>query len=114
MLDEDKVFVSVNEGTTKDRDEVKWEAHCKYIDLQYVSIGREIIGVAPLLKAVSIAPFSVEKDIGFFEVSEADCHYYTAEPGTFFIFFPQDAHRPGIKTNTAEAVKKIVIKIKIH
>lgn len=114
LLDDDKVFVSVNEGITKDKDEIKWEAHLKYIDIQYVSIGREIIGVAPLSKAISIEPFSQEKDIGFYEVPEADCSYYTAEPGIFFIFFPQDVHRPGIKAKTADAVKKIVIKIKIQ
>jgi beta-galactosidase beta subunit len=32
-------------------------------------------------------------------------------PGTFFLFFPTDAHRPGIKVEGNDVVKKLVIKI---
>jgi biofilm protein TabA len=38
---------------------------------------------------------------------------YTAEPGTFFLFFPQDVHRPNIKVAGYDVVKKLVIKIKV-
>lgn len=109
----DQVFASVSEGPTRNLEDIKWEAHQKYIDIQYVASGKEKIGVAPLSKAVGIEPFSVEKDIGFYEIPEADCRYYLAEPGTFFIFFPQDAHRPGISVKGNDSDKKIVIKIRV-
>jgi YhcH/YjgK/YiaL family protein len=112
-LDGDHVYASVTEGSTKKFDDTRWEAHLKYIDIQYVAGGREKIGVAPLSKAVGIEPFNTTKDIGFYEVPEADCKYYEAMPGTFFIFFPEDAHRPGIHMKGYDAVKKIVIKIKV-
>jgi YhcH/YjgK/YiaL family protein len=112
-IDGDRVYVSVAEGNTKDIEDARWEAHLKYIDIQYVARGKEKIGVAPLSKAVSTESFNIEKDIGFFEVPEPDCKYYVAEPGTFFIFFPQDAHRPGIKIKGTDSDKKIVIKIKV-
>jgi YhcH/YjgK/YiaL family protein len=109
----DQVYVLVSEGPTKDLKDARWEAHQKYIDIQYVASGKEKIGVAPLSKAVGIEPFSVEKDIGFFEIPESDCRYSLAEPGTFFVFFPQDAHRPGIKVKGCDTDKKIVIKIRV-
>jgi biofilm protein TabA len=112
-IDGDRVYASFAEGPTKELENTRWEAHLKYIDIQYVVKGREKIGVAPLSKAVITEPFNAEKDIGFYEVPEPDCKYYVAEPGTFFIFFPQDAHRPCIKIKGSDSDKKIVIKIKV-
>lgn len=112
-VDGKNVYASVADEATKDQEDTRWEAHQRYIDIQYVVRGKEKIGVAPRSKAISITAFDTDKDVGFFEVPEADCQYYTAEPGTFFIFFPQDAHRPCIKIKGTETDKKIVIKIKI-
>jgi biofilm protein TabA len=112
-IDGERVYASVSEGNIKNLEDTRWEAHQKYIDIQYVAIGREKIGVAPLSKAVSTEPFNTEKDIGFYQIPEPGCKYYEALPGTFFIFFPQDAHRPGIKVKGTDSVKKIVIKIKV-
>jgi len=111
MVDGDCVYVSVAEGATKSMEETRWEAHQKYIDIQYVVKGKEKIGVAPFSKAVGSELFNVEKDVGFYEIPEADCRYHVAQPGTFFIFFPNDAHRPGIRVNEGDWVKKIVVKI---
>ncbi len=110
----DQVYALVSEGPTKELEGTKWEAHLKYIDIQYVVSGKEKIGVAPLSKALAIEPFNTEKDIGFFEIPEPDCRYFLAEPGTFFIFFPQDAHRPGIRVKGNDTDKKIVIKIRVR
>jgi YhcH/YjgK/YiaL family protein len=33
--------------------------------------------------------------------------------GAFVIFFPDDAHMPGLQTNQPEPVKKVVLKVKI-
>jgi YhcH/YjgK/YiaL family protein len=113
MINGDRVFVAVSDGPTRNLEETKWEAHRKYIDIQYVVRGKEKIGVAPLSKAVETSAFDQAKDIGFYEVPEPDCRFYLAEPGTFFIFFPNDAHRPGISVRGTDSVKKIVIKVKI-
>jgi YhcH/YjgK/YiaL family protein len=34
------------------------------------------------------------------------------DPGTFFIFTPEDAHRPGIQVAGYESVKKVVVKVR--
>jgi biofilm protein TabA len=113
-LDGDRLYVSVAEGPVKNPEDARWEAHVKYIDLQYVARGREKIGVAPLSMGIITTPFDADKDIGFYEVPEANCKYYVAEPGTFFIFFPQDAHRPCLKIKGTDSNKKIVVKIKVR
>jgi len=38
--------------------------------------------------------------------------YYTAGQDEFFLFFPNNAHRPTIKAEGFDSSKKIVIKIK--
>jgi biofilm protein TabA len=97
-IDDDLVFASVAEGNTKNPEDTRWEAHKKYIDIQYVATGKEKIGVAPLSKAVAIEPFNEAKDIGFYEIPEADCVYHTAQSGIFFVFFSTGCAPAGDKS----------------
>lgn len=109
-IDDDNVFATVTEDSTKDFDKTKWESHHKYIDLQYVIKGEEKIGVCPVAKATLTNVYNEKKDVANYT---AEGKIYTAVPGTFFIFFPTDAHRPGITTGGNKADKKIIIKIKV-
>lgn len=103
----DAVFASVSEAPTHKPEEVKWESHSDYIDLQYIIKGKELIGVADTAKATITKPYTPDV-INY----EADGKYYTAGQGEFFLFFPNDAHRPTIKAEGYDSSKKIVIKIK--
>lgn len=107
-IDGEAVFASVSEAPSKNKEEVKWESHKKYIDLQYIIKGKEIIGVADTSKAAITKPYSPDV-INY----DAEGKYYTTEPGKFFLFFPNDAHRPTIKAEGYDMVKKIVIKIQV-
>jgi biofilm protein TabA len=109
LIDGDNVYASVTEAPSKDLDKARWESHKQYIDLQYVIKGKEQIGVSPIDKATVTKPYDEAKDVANYT---ADGTYYTAEPGTFFLFFPQEVHRPNIKIDGFDVVKKIVIKIK--
>ena len=111
-LDGQNVYISVTEGKTKDFVASKWEAHRKYIDIQYVIRGKEKMGVAPFAKAKELETYDSAKDVGFYAIAETDAKFYTAEPGVFLIFFPKEAHRPGIKIDGCDSDKKIVIKVK--
>ena len=104
----EQVFASVTEAPSKNKEEVKWESHKNYIDLQYIIKGREIIGVADTSTATVTKPYTVDV-INY----DAEGKYYTTEPGKFFLFFPNDAHRPTIKAEGCDTVKKIVIKIQV-
>ncbi|HVY73726.1 MAG TPA: YhcH/YjgK/YiaL family protein [Puia sp.] len=108
-IDGDKAYALISEYESKDLDKTQWESHRKYIDLQYVISGKEKIGVLPLAKAVVTEAYDESKDIAHYS-SDAGT-YYVAEPGTFFLFFPQDAHRPGNRDGNSIHVRKMVIKI---
>jgi biofilm protein TabA len=109
-IDGDNVFATVTEDSTKGFDKTKWESHRKYIDLQYVIKGEEKIGVCPVAKATVTNAYNEKKDVANYT---AEGKIYTAVPGTFFIFFPTDAHRPNITTGGNNVDKKIIIKIKV-
>ena len=40
----DEVFANIQSLTTKEKSQKKWEAHKKYIDIQYVISGKECMG----------------------------------------------------------------------
>ena len=111
-IDGDNVYAIVSDGKPKLMEEAKWEAHRKYIDIQYIISGKEKMGLAPISKAAVIDEFNESKDVGFYNIPDSDSQYYTAEPGTLLLFFPLDAHRPGIRTEGCDWDKKIVIKVK--
>ena len=108
-IDGDNVFATVTEGPTKDTAQTKWEAHRLYLDIHYVISGKEMIGITPVSSASVIIPYDSVKDIGFFAAAG---RYYESDKHIFFIAFPQDAHRPGIKVDGYPTEKKIVIKIR--
>lgn len=110
-IDGDNAFASVTLGPSKELDKAGWESHRKYIDLQYVIKGQEKIGVTPIDKATVTKPFT---DGGDGANYTAEGEYYIAVPGTFFLFFPADVHRPNIKVDGFDVVKKLVIKIKVN
>jgi biofilm protein TabA len=111
-IDGDNLYAPVSEYLTKNEEDARYEAHQKYIDIQYVVSGKELIGVAPMTRKKDfLEPYNAVKDVEFLTVTEGkNC---LALPDRFFIFFPEDAHRPGIKDGENSPVRKIVVKVKI-
>ena len=109
VIEEENLTVIVSDAPAPERDQVKWEAHREFSDIQYIVRGKAIMGVAPVPEAAFVASYNSSSDVGFFDTSG---DYYPAEPGTFFIFTPEDAHRPGIKVEGFDVIKKVVIKVR--
>jgi YhcH/YjgK/YiaL family protein len=111
-IDGDNLFATVSEYLSKNEETTRFEAHRKYIDIQYVISGKEIMNIAPLYTAKEVVtPYDATKDIEFLTIEKID--KYIATPSNFFIFFPDDAHRPGLKDGVNANVRKIVIKVKV-
>lgn len=105
-----EVYSTITDYFTKEIDTVYYEAHRKYIDIQYVSKGREYIGLTSLNNITSvIQPYDEEKDIEFFHKS--DDNLLLADPTRYFVFFPTDGHKPCVKVASSDKVRKVVIKI---
>lgn len=109
-IDGEQVFALVQHYNTKPVEEGKLETHRKCLDLQYVVSGRELMGWAPISGLQPLGSYSPENDIQFFA---GQGNLILFEAGMFAIFFPEDAHMPGIAFEGPEPVKKIVIKVAI-
>ena len=111
-IDGADLYAPLSEYMSKNEEDAKYEAHRKYIDIQYVVSGKELIGVAPISQIKDILePYSEEKDVMFMTVNQVT--NYQAQPDRFFIFFPEDLHRPGLKDGENTLVRKVVVKVKV-
>ena len=112
LIDSDRVFVLVTEGTpSKDTAKADWEAHLKYADIHFVESGKEQIGLAPANSGQLVVPYDESRDISF---SYTSGKLYDADQSNFFIIFPDMAHCPQIKVQGYDSVKKIVVKVKLE
>lgn len=108
----DAIFAMVSEYHTEPKANRRPEAHSKYLDIQYICLGSELIGVAPLALVGEISEDkSAEKDIIYYKGVEMETDV-TLCAGMFAVYFPWDAHRPNCNVDdTSQKVKKIVVKI---
>jgi YhcH/YjgK/YiaL family protein len=106
------LYVNVDEYVTKNEEDARFEAHRKYADIQYVVSGEERIGVLPLEITTVSEPYKDENDIVFLATNANNFRNATA--GKFFIFFPDDAHQPCVRTGENAKVRKIVAKVLIN
>ncbi len=113
VIDSGNVIATVSQGPTKKIEDVKWEAHRNFNDLQYIIRGKAQMGVAPSadIRAVLTIPYTNATDNMNFTNEGGE--YLDADPSTFFIFSPQEMHRPAIKVPGNDTVKKIVIKVRV-
>jgi len=109
-IDGDTIFALVQEYQTKPIAECKLESNEKYIDIQYVIRGEELMGVTTKSNQ-KILEQDEEKDYTFYEVTTS---LVRVSKGMFTIFFPDDLHQPCVQTETALDVKKVVIKVLIQ
>lgn len=109
-IDGSRLFALVQRYDTKPAEQGKWESHRKYIDIQYLAQGTEVIGIAPLTQMTVTQPYSDEKDVQFL-AGHGD--KITLSAGMFAIFFPHDVHMPTLAVAQPEAVLKVVLKIAI-
>lgn len=105
-IDGDAIYVNVETYVTQM--EKKIEAHRRYLDIQMVLSGRENMGWVPLSQTQEYIPYNTEKDILFVRGTTT---LLQATPEVFLIFFPEDAHQPGLQIQEPLAVKKAVFKI---
>jgi biofilm protein TabA len=112
-IDGKEIFAIVESYYTKEEKTQNFEAHRKYIDIQYIHTGREKIGYNNITSMNAIDKYSTKNDIIFFDGQHK--FWINIEEKEFVILFPEDAHMPCIKSgNTNCEVKKIVVKLKYN
>jgi YhcH/YjgK/YiaL family protein len=109
-IEGDNIFALISDYQTKLESEGKLEAHKKYIDVQYVIEGEELMGYAPLGNQQTLEAYKEENDIIFYKGEKV---FIKVTEGMFAIFAPEDVHMPGIQSEKKSLVKKLVIKVKV-
>ena len=107
-IDGDKIFSMVMEYETKSEEESVWEAHKKYIDVQYIVRGSEKMGYADTGTLAVREQYDERRDCMFLEGNGG---FLVCRQGTFVIFAPWDAHMPGLSVDGTQKVKKVVVKV---
>ncbi|MCW8817016.1 MAG: YhcH/YjgK/YiaL family protein [Ignavibacteriaceae bacterium] len=110
VIDGENIFALISEYESKLEAEGKLEAHRKYIDVQYVIEGEELMGYAPLGNQQTLEAYKEENDIIFYKGEKV---FIKLTEGMFAIFYPEDVHMPGICVEKKSPVKKLVIKVKV-
>ncbi len=106
-IDADRMFCLISTGQGKGRQSARLEAHRRYIDLQFVLSGADVMGWKPLDRCLSPeSDFDAERDIVFFR-DDAQT-WKTVEAGSFALFFPADGHAP---MGGEGLIRKAVVKI---
>ena len=109
-LDGDNIFYMVQSYDT-DPDKTISEAHKKYIDIQYMVEGEEIIGVADISEDKELTEAKEEIDVWFYDCKTEPLVLST---GKYMVLYPNDLHCPGVATNgTALTCRKVVVKVKV-
>lgn len=114
-IDGSDVFARVMTYDTKKIEDAYPEAHKKYIDIQVVLSGEEMVGWYPLKDLQDRVKYDEDQDVAFFERKKNLPVTSILKEGLFMAFFPEDGHMPSISTGvTPSEVKKVVIKIAVE
>ena len=110
-VDGDRVFALVQRYETAETDAPLFEAHRRYIDVQFVVSGRETIGWAPLAQLRVTQPYDAAKEACFGTVPATEVTSVLLRAGELAVLYPEDAHAPKLAAGRPSAVHKIVVKV---
>jgi biofilm protein TabA len=112
IISGERVFALIQRYETKPfSDELRFEYHRKFMDIQYVVSGEEVIGWAPAERMTITEPYSDEKDICFGRVSRKEITQVYLKEDQMVLLFPEDGHAPGLASGVPSQVMKIVVKV---
>ncbi len=111
--EEEDYFAMVQAGETKIYENSVIETHKKYLDVQILLEGSEVLGYGYSPKLTPITEFDKEKDVIFYS---GELNYIKVKENMFYILHETDAHRPCVHLNLNEqtSYKKIVLKLPIN
>jgi biofilm protein TabA len=111
-IEGDDVYVMISEAGTRPPEQVRFEAHRRYIDIQCVVRGQEAIGFVPAARLVTVEPYDAAKDIEFFATPQ-ESEVLALRAGDFAVFVPGDAHRPSLHLDGPHVSRKAVVKVSL-
>lgn len=105
------MYAMVQTGETYDISADKIETHERYLDVQIVYKGREILQWEGASQLDALEPYNQETDFKFYK---GEGKKYLITENMFYILFPADAHKCRGKVGAeGEAYRKIVLKLPV-
>lgn len=111
VLDEN-CFVLEQAYITKDKRDCFFESHRKYIDIQYIFEGSEIMEVENINKLQITQEYNESLDFAKYE-QKPNSSTLIINENELAIFYPNDAHMPCIKVDNNQKIIKAVFKIAV-
>ncbi len=108
----DTFYYMVQEYDSKPVEECRFEAHKRYIDIQYVVNGEEEIDIADISNLTVEEAYDETRDVLFGSVSRYT--KFVLRAGAYTILRPEDVHRPGLAVDQPSRVRKIVGKVLVE
>lgn len=111
---EGKIYANIQSYETKPESECKFEAHRKYVDIQFMIKGEEKMGTTSIDDFDETEEYNEEKDVVFLSLKEEkkeNIKVLHVREKEFAIFYPQDAHQPCMMIENPANVRKVVVKI---
>lgn len=108
-IDGDRLFAMHQAYHTKPVEEARYEAHRRYVDLQYIAAGSERVRLETLERLFEEEPYDSDRDVAFYRLEGGMDLVLRA--GMVAIFFPEDAHAPCLDSEGKGIVRKSVIKV---
>ena len=114
VIDGDTVFALLQSYETKlPENNVKYEGHRKYIDIQYIVEGNETIYWRHASGLTPTTPYDPAKDVWFSYAPTMDAIPVALLPGQLVVLFPTDAHAATYCAGDPVHVRKIVVKVAV-
>ena len=109
----DGFYYNVIEYETTDEKNKPFESHRKYVDIQLLLDGEEIMQVTDIDRLLTETNYDDVKDVFLYAPSNMTASTLL-RPGSIMILYPRDAHRSMSIGDNAAKVKKIVGKVLIN
>jgi YhcH/YjgK/YiaL family protein len=111
-IDGQEVYAMIQSYTSRSAAEnPRFEAHRKYLDIQYLVSGTEAMGWAPLDQLEVSVPYDDERDRLLGTVPAEARTLVPLGAGYAILLYPSDAHSPGLAAGEPEPIVKIVVKV---
>jgi len=106
------LYATVMSYQTRQQADRRQETHRRYADIQIMLEGEERILLAPAGEVGEGSGYQAEKDCEMFDLppQHSTLRLRTRE---FAIFFPGEAHQPGVALGEPAWVRKVVIKVRM-
>ncbi len=112
-IDGERVYAIIQRYETMEAAVPKFEYHRKYIDVQYIASGEEVIGWAPMDRMEITDAYDADKDICFGTVEPDKWSPVYLKEGELAVLYPEDGHAPRLACGAPSSVRKIVVKVAV-